>query len=181
MRRVAIPSLCGGLVFWAFVTLAMHTTPPAPHPPVPQFQGGATSVDALLDDLLAAVAAHDEAALNRLRVTEEEYRTIIVPGTAEPGQPPRKISDHVSEYFWHMLDAKSRDLTYAALGQFGGQQLTRREVRYTKGVKQYQGYTALGEVRMQVVNTNGEKQEFRSGTIAEVGGRYKFIGLNWND
>jgi hypothetical protein len=56
------------------------------------FTGGADSQDALLDQFLAAITSGDLAKLNGLRVTSDEYGSIIVPGMSPKGQPPRRRS-----------------------------------------------------------------------------------------
>lgn len=146
-----------------------------------QFTGAAPSIDALLDQLLQAVMANDEQSLHRLRVTESEYLTIIVPWTVEEGRPARTIPEQSATFYWRMLDAKSRDMARLMLQQFGGKKLQSRQPEYTNGVQKYGGYTAYGQVRLPVVNEQGKEALLRSGTIAEVAGGYKFIGLNWND
>jgi hypothetical protein len=146
-----------------------------------QLSGGAASIDALLDQFVQAVAANDAAGLQRLRVTEAEYRQIIIPWTVEEGQPPRNIPEESASLYWRMLDTKSRDMSRFLLEQFGGKPLTRKAPTYTKGVQKYAGYTAYGQVRLPVTDDHGQELLLRTGTIAEVSGQYKFIGLNWND
>jgi hypothetical protein len=142
---------------------------------------GARSVDALLDQFLASLAAKDEHALHRLRVTEQEYRGIIIPGTVKPGEPPRQVEDTPSQYFWRMLDQKSQDVGHLFIQRFGGQRYTRKEVTYTKGVRKFLGYTAIGEVRLHLEDASGTETILPTGSIAEVNGRYKFIGFNYNN
>jgi len=147
----------------------------------PQLVNGAPSVDALLDDLLAALAAQDEQGMHRLRVSETEYREIIIPGTVKEGDPPRQVAAMPSEFFWRMLDQKSEDVGRLLMQRFGGHRYTRKELSYTKGVRKFAWYTALGEVRLHVQDENGGDHVLHTGSIAEVNGRYKFIGFNYND
>ena len=142
---------------------------------------GAPSVDALLDELLAALAAKDEHGLHRLRVTETEYRQIIIPGTVKEGEPPRKVDATPSEFFWRMLDQKSQDMGRLILERFGGHQYVRKDLTYTRGVRKFAWYTALGNVKLQVQDEDGVEHLLHTGAIAEVNGRYKFIGFNYND
>ncbi|HVO27137.1 MAG TPA: hypothetical protein VMW56_26295 [Candidatus Margulisiibacteriota bacterium] len=165
------------LLFCAASALAATSA----HPPAQrQLANGAPSVDALLDRLLAALAARDEQGLHRLRVTEHEYRDIIIPGTVKPGAAPRHVDETTSLYFWRMLDQKSRDVGYVMLQRFGGKQYVRKELKFTKGVREFGGYKALGEVRMEIADKDGTQETLPSGYIAEVNGRYKFIGFNFN-
>lgn len=148
---------------------------------IPDLEGGAASPEALADQLLEALAANDEAALQRLRVSESEYRRIIVPGTVTAGSPPRAAEPAATDFFWRMLDAKSHDFARQLLSELGGKHLTRREIRFTKGTHSFAGYTAHGQLRVAATDESGAPYIVRSGTIAQVGDRYKLIGLNWDD
>lgn len=150
-----------------------HTRTPALH-----LDGGATSVDALIDRFLKAVEAKDETALRRLRVTEKEYRNIIIPGTIKPGEKPRQATAANSQFFWGMLNAKSEDVGRLLIKNYGGHHYKRKELKLTKGTRQFGWYTAHGNVELTLEDESGETKELRTGAIAEVGGRYKFIGFN---
>jgi hypothetical protein len=141
----------------------------------------APSLDALLDQFVDAVQRNDESALHALRVTEAEYTGIIVPWTVPAGQPQRQVPEQSTRFYWTLLDAKSRDLVRLLLDQHGGKKLRRTTAEYTKGVQTYGGYTAYGQLRLHVLDEEGKDVLLRAGTIAEVNGQYKFIGLNWND
>ena len=145
------------------------------------FTGGAESVDALLDQFLAAVTAGDLAALNTLRVTGEEYGNIIVPGEAPKGQQPRTTFKKVNDVFYGMLDSRSRYAAQALVDRFKGKRLVRRELRYTEGTKEWLWYTGRGEVRLVLFDDQGQRYELNTGWIAEVDGRFKFIGFNWDN
>lgn len=171
-------AIIGFVVFGAAAGMA---TTKAVQPAVPrQLTDGAPSVDALLDQFLASLAANDEQALNRLRVTEQEYRRIIIPGTVKPGEQPREVAETPSVFFWQMIDQKSQDVGRLILKRYGGRAYTRKDVTYTKGVRKFAWYTALGEVRLEIEDEQGKRQTLSTGTIAEVNGTYKFIGFNYN-
>ena len=139
------------------------------------------SAPALIQRLLAALERKDEATLHSLRMSEREYREIIAPGTVPPGQPPRHTDDKVSQFYWRMLDSKSRDLGRELLYRFGGRKLDVGEVEYVKGPLEYAWYQALGQARIHVKNEKGDEAIIPAGYVAEVDGQFKFIGLNWND
>ena len=179
-RALAVVVSLGALASGLAVLAAKADTPP-PLPLERQLSGGAPSADALLDRLLDALAANDEAALHSLRVTESEYLSIIAPGTVPVGAPPRETPKEVSEFYWRLLDAKSRDLGRVLLHDFGGLRFHRKDVRFTRGTKEYAWYTASGETRLLVENDGGVESLVRTGWIAHVGDQYKFIGLNWNN
>ena len=181
MKRMLAVAVSAGALVSGLATLAGK---PDTRPPIPiehQLSGGAASVEVLLDRLLDALATSDEDALHSLRVTESEYRSIIAPGTVEVGHPPRETPKEVSEFYWRLLDAKSRDLGRVLLHDFGGVRFHRKDLRYTKGTKDYAWYTASGEVRLLVKDDGGRENLIRTGWIARVDDQYKFIGLNWDD
>ncbi|HUI28076.1 MAG TPA: hypothetical protein VL403_18490 [Candidatus Kryptonia bacterium] len=146
----------------------------------PKLVNGAQSIDQLLDQFQHALNAKDESALHRLRVTEDEYRRIIIPGTIKPGEPPREVEQTSSVFFWQMLNQKSVDVGRSLLEHFGGHQTTRKSVKFTKGSRQFGWYTAHGDVRLTLEDEQGRVRELHTGAIAEVDGRFKFIGFNSN-
>ena len=162
-------------------TAGVATTKAFRPPAQRRLVNGAPSVDALLDRFFAALATKDEQAMQRLRVTEQEYRGIIIPGTVKEGEPPRQVDATASVYWWRMLDQKSQDVGHVILERFGGHRYLRRDLKYTKGIRKFGWYNALGEVRLELEDEHGERQPFATGSIAEVNGRYKFIGFNFNN
>jgi hypothetical protein len=168
-----------------------HAAPPPHVDPAPSsetarppitFTGGAPSIDALIDEFLDAVEHKDISALHRLRVTKDEYLQIIVPGTVDKGEAPRQISEQPREFFWALTDRKSRYAADNIVDRFSGLHFTTRTLRFSKGTSEYLWYTAYGQVRLDL-NVQGIAEPFhlRTGTIAEVDGRYKFLAFNWND
>src|SRR5262245_44107700 len=103
-----------------------------------RFNGGETSIDALIDKFLRALDAKDQRALHRLRVTEREYRDIIIPGTVKPGEPPRDgVTPQTSEFFWSMLNQKSEDMGRAFIKGLGGRHYKRKELTFTRGTREF--------------------------------------------
>ena len=143
--------------------------------------GGAASVDELLDRFLATVRAGDLKALQGLRLTKEEYTSIVVPGEVPKGQPPRQTFEKVNDVFFGMLDTRSQYAAQAIVGAFKDKDFVRREVRMTEPRREFAWYTAIGEVRIILTQADGQQSELRTGWIAEVDGQYKFIGFNWDD
>ena len=137
----------------------------------------APSIDVLIARLLDALAKNDRAALDRLRVTEDEYRRFLLPGGGEPGKPPRVYNDEASAFAWQLLNTHS---TYAADGIIkghGGHHYTLKEVTYLKGQKQYAWYTAYRTVALAVEDESGKPSEIVLGSIADVDGQFKFVSL----
>ena len=50
-----------------------------------------------------------------------------------------------------------------------------RDVSWAKGVKQFDGYTGYAQLRLTVEDEKGEAHEIRTGSVAAIGGRYKFV------
>jgi hypothetical protein len=130
--------------------------------------------------LIDALAKKDADALNRLRVTEGEYRTFLLPGAGDPGQPGRVYDDASSKFAWDKLNTNS---TYAAAGimrDYGGYTFKVKEVAYLKGRKDYAWYTAYRTVGLKLEDENGKDGELVLGSIAEIDGQFKFVSLLGN-
>lgn len=150
-------------------------------PAKPTLSNAARSIDALLDQFLRALSQGDEQALQRLRVSEHEYRDIIIPGTVKPGEAPRNVAPEPSAWFWSMLNQKSEDVSRALIKTYAGHTYKRKALSFTKGTRQFAWYTAHGDVRLVLESESGETRELGTGAIAEIDGRYKFIGFNTNN
>lgn len=181
MIPLAAPMLAGLLAAMCPALAAPVPTPTSASARPPALAGGASSIDALVDRLLAAVAANDPQQLRALRVTEDEYLGIIVPWTVPPGHPPRGTSAKSAAYMWRGLETRSDYFMQALLDEFGGHALARRAQSFTKAPQAFGGYTAYGKLQLDVVDADGRSGVLRSGTIVDVNGQYKFIGLNWDD
>jgi hypothetical protein len=147
---------------------------PRPHPPL---SGGASSVDELLGKFVAARAAHDRDALEALRVDELEYRKIIMPGSAEPGRAPQKLSPAADEYFWQSLNGKSTYHRQGLLHAYGGRRYEIRDVQWQKGIKDHLWFRCYDRLELTVVDDGGAEHVIATGSVAEVDGRFKFISF----
>jgi len=145
------------------------------------FADGAPSVDALMDEFVQALSQKDMDALSRLRVTNAEYVDLIVPGTVPVGKPPRQVSNNPKEFFWRMLDTKNHYFAEELLNLYGGRTYRSRQLTFSKPAKEYAWYKAHGEVRLDLEGDDDVTYHVRSGWVAEVDGKYKFIGYGYND
>lgn len=187
LASLLLMSMCGS----AAAQRSTRTPAPTPSPQVPTIwsgakppiglQGGAPSIDALLDRLLAAIKAGDTKAMHALRLSKVEYTNIIVPGEVPKGQPPRATFASVNDTFHGMLDTKSRYAADAILTGFKGKDYVSRELVMSEPTREFAWYTAHGEVRLTLVDAQGSRHLLRTGWIAEVDGQFKFIGFNWDD
>lgn len=146
----------------------------APHPPL---SGGASSVDELLGRFVAALEANDGKALEALRVDENEYRKIIMPGSVKPGQPPQKLSAAADQYFWESLNTKSLFGGRALLAGYAGRKYRVTNVTWLKGIDEYAWYRCYDRLELTMVDENGEEHVLNTGSVADVGGRFKFISF----
>jgi hypothetical protein len=139
--------------------------------------GGAQSTRQLVDELLRALRASDEDALRHLRVTEAEYRNLVIPGHVPPGEPPRPLTPEWRDYAWANLEGRSHYHELRLLHEFGGEALTVKAIRFENGEKQYAGYKAYSQLRLTVQDGDGKERELRTGSIAQIGGTFKFISF----
>lgn len=134
----------------------------------------ASSKEELAQRLLDALEKKDLQALRRLRVTESEYKDVILAGSVEPGQPLRDYPPEVADYAWKTLNTKSLYYERYLLAQVGGKEFEYRDMSFAKGVADYATYKAYRQLRLAVLE-NGSPGELATGSIAEVDGQYKFI------
>jgi hypothetical protein len=139
--------------------------------------GAAPSIEKLLDRFLRALAARDGEALRRLRVTEREYRTVIIPGSAPVGQPPQVYSEENGKFLWGLHETKSHYVTADLLARFGGRALRLKGVRYRKGTRRYAWFTAHRRAELRLEDERGKEVLIALGSIVEIDGRYKFVGF----
>jgi hypothetical protein len=144
---------------------------------LPDLSGWARSRDELIARFLEALQQNDNAELERLKVSEEEYVGFILPGSVAPGQPLRKWPREVSGYFYRDLNTKSMYAQQALLHDFGGRGLKLESVEYEEGTKKYANHVAYRQLRLKLKEPDGSESRLATGSIAEVKGRYKFVSF----
>jgi len=152
---------------------AMVPTPARAEKPL---RAGLSTVDGLVERFLDALAKKDLDALRRLRVTESEYKDIILPGHVPAGRPRRRYPSEVSDFAWKTLNTKSLYYERYLLEQFGGRRWELRDVQFEEGTAEYAGYRAHRQLRLSL-ERDGAVTELATGSIAEVGGEYKFASF----
>jgi hypothetical protein len=135
----------------------------------------APSVDVLMNEFVQALTKKDKDALNKLRVTKAEYVDLIVPGTVPVGQPPRLVSEQPKEYYWSLIETKSSYYADNLIGLFGGRAYRGRQLKFSRPTQEYAWYTAVGQVRLDLDGDDDRTYHLRTGWLAEVDGKYKFI------
>lgn len=156
---------------------ALSSAPVSASAPGLRLSGGADSVDELLQRFLAALRENDSKKLRALRVTEREYRELVVPGNVKPGDPPQILSGEASEYFWQQMNQKSAYHETSLLDRHAGRTYTIEGYSFEKGHKRYAGHQAWRRLALDVKNENGGAGQIRTGSIIERDGRYKFVSF----
>lgn len=144
-------------------------------------KGGAPSVDVLMDRFVRALSDKDSDALGTLLVNREEYVDLIVPGTVPVGRSPRNVSEQPKEFYWKMLSTKDRYFRESLLNQFGGRPYRSYSLKFTQPAKEYAWYKAYGRVKLDLRGEDDTVYSLSTGWVAEVDGKYKFIGYEADD
>ena len=177
-RPVALPAGITTLLLVAGAASFCSEVAPATGAPARvRLEDASPSMDDLLDRFLASLAARDKAALRRLRVTEDEYRRLILPGSVDPGQALRAYRDDVNKYFWDTLNGKSIYYEANLLYEMGGHQYRVKDVTFRKGTKSYATYKGYKQLSLVLENEHGQIGHLDTGSIAEVDGQFKFISF----
>jgi hypothetical protein len=136
------------------------------------------SADALIDGMLRALERDDPDALRRLRVTETEYREIILPGSVREGRPLRRYPRDIADYAWGSLATRSFYHEQALLHGHKGRHFIVKAVEYDKGVERYANHTAYKQLRLTLEEpATGKEVKLATGSIVEIDGRFKFISF----
>ncbi len=136
---------------------------------------GAPSIDALLERFHDAVSHNDKAALRALRLTQDEYLGIVLPGSVAPGQPWATYSQQAQDYFWGLLNGRSIYSEAALMSDYGGRSFKVTWVRCQKGIQEYANYRAYKQLVLTVEDDKGNVEPMRLGSVAEIAGQFKFI------
>ena len=152
------------------------TADAARHPPR-KLETAAPSREVLIERFLETLRTKDETALHALRVTEAEYVGLILAGSVEPGQPLRHWPEDANRYFWSGFDLKSRYYERYLIGEYGGRAYRIKSVDFDKGTKAYATYEAYRQLRLVLEDEAGKDVPLATGSIADVGGQWKFISF----
>jgi len=163
----------GALVFFGHP--GVHASDESKPAPAARLQHGAASIDKLIGDFVQAINDRDKARLRQLRVSQEEYLGVILPGSVEPGERRPQYNQEEAEYLWGILNGKSVYVEANLLASFGGHHATVTEKEFRKGTKKYADYTAFKQLILTLKDDKGTEATMKIGSIAEVDGQFKFI------
>jgi hypothetical protein len=138
------------------------------------FGNAATSADALVERFLVALAAGDRNAIESLRVDENEYRRLIMPGSVKPGQKPQLMPDKKSEYFWRDANTKSVYTLAGIVADYGGKSYRLKTIERGR-TERFAWYTAHRDPILHLEAEDGRPVRLQLGSIAELNGGFKFI------
>jgi hypothetical protein len=131
-----------------------------------------TSPEALARAALAALNAGEGDALDSLRVTREEYQTLLWPHL-----PDR---EHVPfEFVWSVTGPRSRKARREVMGDYEGIALQLVKVDLGQEVERYEAFTLFKEARMTVRRTDtGEEGMIPlMDVLVEMDGGWKFLNF----
>jgi hypothetical protein len=182
MAAITVAALIVTGAVWAEGGDAHASTPPArlERPAHFQLANASASIDALVGRVLDALAKNDAGALHRLRVTEDEYRTFIIPGSVKPGEAPQVLEQDASEQAWAWINTNSIYAVQNIIAKYGGHKYRVKQTEFAKGDRQYAWYKAYKVVDLTLEDETGKEGELVLGSIADVDGQFKFIGLLGN-
>ncbi len=158
-----------------FASPSVRASDEAKAAPAARLEHGAPSIDKLIDEFIRAINEKDKARLRDLRVSQEEYVGLILPGSVEPGERRPEYNQEERDYLWGMLNGKSVYVEANLLASFGGHHATVTEKEFRKGIKKYADYTAYKQLVLTLKDDKGTEATMRIGSIAEVDGQFKFI------
>jgi hypothetical protein len=175
--RSAIPFVALALLVAPGAGRRVHGAQAASAATKPALENASASVEALIDRFLDALAKKDREALRSLRVTESEYRTLIMPGAVPPGSPLRNYPDDVSEYFWSVMNTKSAYYESYLVNTIGGRHFMATGFSWANGTQDYATHTAFKQLRLTVEDGDGHEDEVKTGSVVKVGDCYKFMSF----
>lgn len=140
-----------------------------------QFVDASTSRDTLVARLAAAIAEHDDQALQRTRVTAREFIDLIYPESPYTKAPFRQAPGLV----WTLIEEPSNSGRRRLLANLGGKPLAITRVSCRKS-PEAQGRNRLwnGCTVRYVSGSDAARDGRLFGTIVERDGRFKFMSLS---
>jgi hypothetical protein len=131
-----------------------------------------TSPEALARAAVEALNAGDEEALDALRITREEYETLLWPALPDKNHVP-------FEFVWSVTGPRSRKARREVMGEYDGISLEFVSVDLGKEVESYPEFTLHKEARMTVRRTDSGQEGLipLMDVLVEMGGGWKFLNF----
>jgi hypothetical protein len=136
------------------------------------------SADGLVRAVLAAFASRDDARLQALALSEEEFRQSVWP-SLPAARPERNLP---FSYVWGDLQQKSDNRRRLLLGAYGGRAYQLQGVTFTGGTTEYAGFRVHRNALLTVRDGGGSEHEVRLfGSAVEMDGAWKVFSYNTDD
>ena len=142
----------------------------------PDAKGWFGSADELARGVAQGLAANDREALDRFRISREEYMAVVWPEL-----PVSKIEQWKSQsgFVWSQHAAKSDQGLRMIIDRFGGKTLTIRSVTCKSPAQEYATFKLHVRPAVEMVDQSGAKQaDPVFGTIIEHSGRFKVFSYS---
>jgi hypothetical protein len=146
---------------------------PACAPAPPRFVGSLESQQALVEEFLRALEAKDEARLESLALSEEEFKTEAYPEMPAYGKIP-------ADFAWQQLHEKSRAGLETVLAHQGGRAYALEAVTFRGDHTAYSSFVVHRRpmVKVRDRQTGEERTLALFGSILEHRGRFKLFSFN---
>lgn len=131
-----------------------------------------SSAEALAEAALDALRAEDDAALEALMITRDEYEQHVWPSLPDRDYVPFSFS-------WGIKEPRSRKALRENMNEYGGLPLELVRVDLGDEIEEYEAFTLYLDARMTVRNrdTGQEGVLPLMKAVIEMGGGWKFMGF----
>jgi hypothetical protein len=138
----------------------------------PSLEDAQDSPEALAGAVLQAFANGDRSALERLALSESEFRDHVWPALPA-ARPERNLP---FSYVWGDLRQKSGHSLQRSLAEHGGRRYTLTSVRFEGGTTQYGSYRVHRDTVLRVRDERGAEADVRlAGSMLEEDGGWKIF------
>jgi hypothetical protein len=137
---------------------------------------GANTPDALIRSALAALAAGDTVALQRLLVTHDEFVNTIYPELGMHYPAAKDLRPQTREFIWENQNMHATMGLRHALREMGGRHIELLGITYADGGMKYSTYSIYEGTRAHVRMDDGREAIIHAfGSVVEMDGVYKLL------
>ena len=159
---------------WLTVVLALCAGVASGCSPRRELTAAFDSPEALARAVLESVARRDRAALERLALSEAEFRGVIWP-ELPAARPERNLPP---DYVWRDLRQKSQASLSEVLARYGGRRYTLERIAFRSGSSRYRSFEVNRDTELVVRDESGAVERIRLfGSLLERAGRHKVFSF----
>jgi hypothetical protein len=131
-----------------------------------------TSPEALAEAALKALETADDDALDALRVTRDEYESLLWPALPDRNYVP-------FDFVWSLTGPRSRKGRQEVMGEYGGLPLELVRVDLGEEIEAYDEFTLYREARMVVRRRDNGAEGMipLMDVVVEMDGAWKFLNF----